>query len=252
MSIEKLIEKYGAGGPVSLEVDQFVAGTRVLNLAPHPDDFDIAAVTFKRMEAAGCALHLSVLTSGAAGVQDEYGDPPDWATKSATREQEQRNACAFFGLADGDLEFLRMPEAEDGELVEDANALRIFEQQILSFDPEIVVIPHGVDTNAGHRRTFRLVMRVLPLVKHPVLVFCNLDPKSLEVEPNTFTWFGDDEAEWKREMLLCHDTQHQRNLNTRGSGLDDRILGLNADLATKHGAQATYVEAFEVMAMNYE
>ena len=40
-----------------------------------------------------------------------------------------------------------------------------------------------------------------------------------------YTAFGPEEAEWKATLLRFHSSQHQRNLNTRGKGFDERILG---------------------------
>ena len=65
-----LFSHFKNGGRVQIDKALFATRPRVLNLAPHPDDFDVAGVTFRRMHDAGCDIHLAVLTSGAAGVQD--------------------------------------------------------------------------------------------------------------------------------------------------------------------------------------
>ena len=245
-----LFSHFKNGGRVQIDKALFATRPRVLNLAPHPDDFDVAGVTFRRMHDAGCDIHLAVLTSGAAGVQDTYCTPPDWETKSVTREQEQRNSCRWFGLGESQFEFLRMEEAEDGELLEDDRARTTFKQLVEQFGPDIVVIPHGLDSNGGHRRTYRLVMDVLAEYAKPVLVFCCLDPKTLEITPNAFCGFDEDEAAWKRDLLLFHDSQQARNLQSRGSGFTDRILGMNAAVAEAHNVGAPFAEAFEVKRMN--
>ena len=72
------------------------------------------------------------------------------------------------------------------------------------------------------------------------------DPKTTGIRTDLYTDFGDDEAAWKAELLRFHDTQHQRNLNTRGHGLDDRILAVNRTIADELGLEEPYAEAFEV------
>jgi hypothetical protein len=47
-------------------------------------------------------------------------------------------------------------------------------------------------------------------------------------------------------MLRFHDTQQQRNLATRGSGFDARILEANRRFARELGLEARYAEVFEV------
>ena len=136
------------------------------------------------------------------------------------------------------------------ELIEDDHAREVFGTQLQQVDPQIVVIPHGLDSNSGHRRTYRLVLEQVKALTHPVVLFCCLDPKTLEIRPNAFAWYGEEEARWKRALLRCHDSQQQRNLDTRGAGFDDRILGLNADVAAKHGGADVYAEAFEVRVVN--
>lgn len=58
--------------------------------------------------------------------------------------------------------------------------------------------------------------------------------------------FGQDEADWKAELLRCHDSQHQRNLHARGHGFDDRILDVNKAIARELLIGDKYAEAFEI------
>jgi hypothetical protein len=53
-------------------------------------------------------------------------------------------------------------------------------------------------------------------------------------------------------MLRFHDSQHQRNLRTRGHGLDDRILEVNRSVARELSLAHEYAEAFEVELHNTE
>ena len=53
-------------------------------------------------------------------------------------------------------------------------------------------------------------------------------------------------ARWKAALLRCHDSQQQRNLNTRGRGFDERILDHERAGATRLGCAEPYAEIFEV------
>jgi len=66
------------------------------------------------------------------------------------------------------------------------------------------------------------------------------------MEPDIFTRFGEEDARWKAGLLRCHQSQHQRNLNTRGFGLDERILRVNRDAAALLPGRQPYAEAFEI------
>jgi hypothetical protein len=60
------------------------------------------------------------------------------------------------------------------------------------------------------------------------------------------TFFGDADARWKAEMLRCHRSQQQRNLNSRGHGFDERILRVNRQAAAGVPGHGTYAEVFEI------
>jgi hypothetical protein len=55
-----------------------------------------------------------------------------------------------------------------------------------------------------------------------------------------------DAAGWKARLLRFHQSQQQRNLNTRNKGFDDRILGVNSQAAKELGIPAPCAEAFEL------
>ncbi len=46
--------------------------------------------------------------------------------------------------------------------------------------------------------------------------------------------------------MRFHDSQHQRNLATRGYGLDARILNFNKQTARELSLEHKYAKAFEV------
>jgi hypothetical protein len=58
--------------------------------------------------------------------------------------------------------------------------------------------------------------------------------------------FGAPEAAWKGELLRFHQSQHLRNLRTRGHGFDERILADNRSAAQALGLPDACAETFEV------
>jgi len=81
----------------------------------------------------------------------------------------------------------------------------------------------------------------------PIAALLSRDPKTVSMRIDLYMPFGEREAEWKAELLRFHDSQHQRNLNTRGHGFDERILTTNRHIARELGIDAPYAEAFELV-----
>lgn len=112
--------------------------------------------------------------------------------------------------------------------------------------PDVVVLPHGNDSNADHRRTFRMFDRWAREQKEAPLALLVRDPKTIGMQLDLVTLFGEEEAEWKAELLRCHASQQERGLRTRGYGLDERILRVNREIAAELGGVAKFAEGFEV------
>jgi LmbE family N-acetylglucosaminyl deacetylase len=225
----------------------------VLVLAPHPDDFDAIACTLRHLHGQGHVLHLAVLTTGASGVEDGFAGARDDATKAALREDEQRASCAFFGLPPERLHFLRLwgrvPGADAdgaaaGERDEDLQRLR---QWIAARPAELLFMPHGNDSNRTHRRTYESVCAIAQQLGLQAWAFLNRDAKTLGMRVDVVHAFGKDEAAWKAQLLRCHASQQERNLRTRGSGFDERVLEVNRRAARELGLPQPYAEAFELM-----
>ncbi|BCX46160.1 glcNac-PIde-N-acetylase family [Haloferula helveola] len=216
---------------------------RWLVLAPHPDDFEVVAVTMRLLAERGCDLFLEVLSGGASGVEDVFAE--SWEEKTAARESEQKASCERFGLPLERLKFHRLPEDEAGYIRDDeANDAAI--RKILDrVGPEAVVLPHGRDSNADHRRVFRCFERWRGEQQKKPLALLVRDPKTFGMRLDLVTEFDDEAAEWKAELLRCHHSQHERNLRSRGIGFDERILATNREIGAEVGA--AYAEGFEVM-----
>lgn len=207
---------------------------RILVLAPHPDDFDAAGVTMRFFHERGDLLRVVVLSGSASGVLDSFCAPHE---KVAVREREQRASLRFFGLTEEALTFLRLPEDTDGHPIENPEAVR---RELEAFVPDLVVLPHYHDTNAGHRRAYAMFRNVSA---KPALLF--RDPKTTEFRCDLYMPFDEATAQWKRQLLLYHRSQDHRNRLVRGHGFDDRILSMNQQIARELGCAAPYAEAFQ-------
>lgn len=222
------------------------ADHRILVLAPHPDDFEVVAATLQFFRGIGARIDLAVLTGSANGVEDSFCSPPTDEHKARLREAEQREGCRLFGLADEHLRFLRLTEDEEGHPVESEESIAAVAEHFAVVSPTIVFLPHPQDTNAGHRRTYRMFATVAERTGAAVVAFLNEDPKTVDMQPEVFLEFGEETAEWKAELLRCHRSQHQRNLNVRGYGLDERILRMNRAAAELLATDSPYAEVFAI------
>jgi LmbE family N-acetylglucosaminyl deacetylase len=235
-----------AARPRELRGDPFPRQARILVIGPHPDDVDEVAVTLRRLAAAGHPLRAAVVRSGS-GVLDTPAPGLTWEAKADLREREQRASLRFFGLPEEHLTFLELDnDSDEGQLCDTPRNAEILRALLEAHEPGLVVLPHGHDTNPAHRALYAMVSRLAAERAQPVTLLLNRDPKTVSLRADLYTPFGQAEADWKAEMLRFHDTQQQRNLVTRGSGFDARILEANRRFARELGLEAPYAEVFEV------
>jgi LmbE family N-acetylglucosaminyl deacetylase len=219
---------------------------RVAVLAPHPDDFDAIGVTLRFLHGHGNTIDLAVLTSGASGVEEGFGGAFTVAEKSALREGEQRASCHFFGLPAPRLEFLRLKEDDEGHPEDTPENLRLVRDYVLARTPDLVFLPHGNDSNPGHQRTYAFFQKVSQEASLSLAACLNRDPKTIAMRHDLYYAFGEEEARWKGELLRFHQSQHQRNLHSRGHGFDDRILAVNRQIAAGLSLSTLFAEVFEL------
>ncbi|MFA6561670.1 MAG: PIG-L family deacetylase [Verrucomicrobiia bacterium] len=235
--------------PTVISAIRWPAELRLFVLAPHPDDFDAIAVTLRFFQQNGNPIHLAVVSGSASGVLDEFCSPPDNATKAAVREQEQRDSLRFFGLGEECAAFLRLKEDDAGAPLDDAENEEAIRHQLLAHQPQIVFLPHGADSNAGHRRVHAMFLRAAAALDEPPAAFLIRDPKTLSFRYDLCMPFDEEAAHWKRRLLLHHRSQEHRNRQQRGCGFDDRILDVNRQIATELNCGAPFAEAFQVEAV---
>jgi LmbE family N-acetylglucosaminyl deacetylase len=224
-------------------------------LAPHPDDFDAVGITMRCFRDNGNEIHLGVMSSSASGVEDDYdGPPPENGSfsgpltneaKSRIREREQKSSCHFFGLPDSHLTFLRLEEDNAGQPLENRDNFHRMKSYFDQVHAELIFLPHGNDTNTGHRRTWSMFRKIASEADHCVTGFYNRDPKTIAMRSDIYTVFNQRDAGWKRELLLFHQSQHHRNLKCRAHGFDDRIIDLNRRTGLEELQEDVFAEVFE-------
>ena len=236
-------------GPRPLRLDSWPwpASWRVAVLAPHPDDFDAAGILLRYLRRAGLDLRLLVLSSSPNGVEDSFANPPTDEAKAALREEEQRASCRFFGLPEESIEFLRLAVGSPGgHLLDDGNSRRTLAERLARLRPDIVLLPHGNDTNPDHRLAHAWWTRLAGENGHAAAALLIRDPKTIASRDDAYIPFGEADAEWKCELLRFHRSQHERNLRARGYGFDERILRVNRESARRLGIAEPYAESFEI------
>ncbi|MCZ6480037.1 MAG: PIG-L family deacetylase [candidate division NC10 bacterium] len=237
---------FAAGMPVFLHSIQVPKELVTLVLAPHPDDFDEIGITMRFFKDNGNLIYVAVLSSGASGVEDGFCSAPTRKAKGEIRESEQRESCTFFGLPESHLSFLRLEEDHMGDIIENEVNVDRVRDHFLQMRPDVVFLPHGNDTNIDHHRTYSIFRRIASGAGYSITAFLNRDPKTISMRHDVYTVFGEKDAEWKGQLLRFHESQQQRNLNTRNHGLDERVLRVNRTSAQENLQMTTYAEVFEL------
>ena len=225
---------------------EFPEAWPLLALAPHPDDFEAIGVTMRYFQERGNPLYVAVATSGASGVEDSFCSPPTVEAKGRLREEEQRESLLFFGLPADHLAFLRLEEDEAGHPADGSTNRARIRSHLLSSRPAVVFLPHGQDTNLGHQRIYAMFHQVAQQATYPLAAFLNRDPKTVRMRYDLVLGYGRETAAWKGKLLRFHKSQHQRNLNQRAHGFDERILSMDRESAEACSLDAPYAEVFEV------
>jgi LmbE family N-acetylglucosaminyl deacetylase len=234
-----------AGRPCAIPELSLPVTLRILVLAPHPDDFDAIGVTMKFLSRNGNPIAAGVVRTGS-GIEDTYCPGLTLAERADLREREQRRSLQFFGLPEDGLTFLSLTNDSEDQPVDSPKNRAAIETLVTEKAPDIVLLPHGNDTNPGHRVMHSLFAQVARRSSRTLLAFLNRDPKTVAMRIDLYMPFGQVEADWKGALLRFHDSQHQRNLRTRGHGFDDRILDVNRAIARGLSLPHEYAEAFEI------
>jgi hypothetical protein len=151
--------------------------------------------------------------------------------KIEIRRREQVRSAEMFGLSHDRLTFLDLPEDERGTGSHSPETRVRMMEHLESLSPEIVMLPVGKDTNRTHVWVYEVfrdcAKDLVSRRRKPMVALYNEDPKTTEIRADLVVLFGERRAGWKGALLRAHDSQQQRNRNTRGMGFDERILNLN-------------------------
>ena len=237
------------GSPRSVPQLALPSTLKILVLAPHPDDFDAIGVTLRFLSRNGNSIDVGVVRTGS-GVEDDYLPGLTLAGKANLREHEQRRSLEFFGLPEHCLTFLSLSNDAEDQPVDSPENCAAVEAFVAEKAPDMVFLPHGNDTNSGHRVMYSLLTQVAQRSGRALAGFLIHDPKTIDMRTDVYMSFGQEEADWKAELLRFHDSQHQRNLRTRGHGFDDRILDVNRTIAQELPVACAYAEAFQIELYN--
>jgi LmbE family N-acetylglucosaminyl deacetylase len=253
-----LWSEFGEGFPKKV---RFPADAKVLILSPHPDDPESVSITCRILMRLGCDVWVTIVTMSPSGVEDGYAQ--SWPNsnplsleeiKIDIRRREQLLATERFGLSLDRLTFLDIEENKGLDAPQNSARMR---DHLLAIAPDIVILPIGKDPNQTHAHVYQVFRENagdLTLKKEkPVVALYNEDPKTLEIRHDLFVLFGEESGEWKRALLRIHDSQQQRNMNSRGIGFDERILRMNhlshkrlQEMLPNVGSLTEYAEVFEV------
>ncbi len=236
----------------------------VLVLAPHPDDPESVAVTCRLLKQSGCDIRYGIVTMSPAGVEDVYAERVQknnsltlQEKKIEIRRREQLNASKMLGLSPDKVSFLGLQESKNERSLDTGSnrfeIIKCLEAEI----PDIVILPVGRDTNRTHVwvcSVFQAWAKYFMRERNkPIVAMYNEDPKTTQMRDNLFVIFNEQYAKWKGVLLRAHDSQQMRNIKTRRSGFDDRILEIN-----RHGfdrlpyyyrpklSSVNYAEVFEL------
>jgi len=239
--LEKLFDIPGRNGGI-LDISKFVCpqGVRILALAPHSDDFDINAITLKHFQNAGAIIRLDVFSLDN-GVEPDF-EPQ--TPQAEIRKREQLASLSFFGLDIEAVKFLDTVCDHTGQTTYHSKNRDIIANCISEFAPDMIFTPHPNDTNPAHQSINRMLYEVK--VGKDIIVMHNHDPKTLDMKPSAFMPYDSKQAKWKAQLLRHHQSQHSRNLKTRGYGFDDRILSVSKEAAKNCRLNCEYAEIFEV------
>ena len=235
--------------PMALPELPDLGSLRILVLAPHPDDFDGSGVALKFLVGGGHRVEVAVARTGS-GVEDAYRPGLSLAGKADLREEEQRRSLRFFGLSESSVAFLDLENDAEDQLRDTASNRAAIESLLRRAAPDLVLLPHGHDSNTAHQAMHAMVCEAARRIGCFLVLLLARDPKTIAMRVDLYMPFGSVEAEWKARLLRFHDTQQQRNLRTRGHGFDDRMLDLDRRTAREISLAQPYAEAFEVEVMN--
>lgn len=171
------------------------AGSKVLVLAPHPDD-DILGCggTLVKHVRAGASVTVLYLTDGRKG-DPTFASEDDLVRQ---RQREARAACSVLGVER--LEFFGIP---DQELRASENLVARIGESIGRHKPDLIYVPFFLDNHADHYETCRALARVREARGIDIAAYETWTPLAF---PNIVIDISRT-VSLKERALRCHETQ---------------------------------------------
>jgi LmbE family N-acetylglucosaminyl deacetylase len=257
------------------------SSTRLLVLAPHPDDEALAAAgLIQRVRAAGGAVRVVLMTSGDAFAEktarrSPEPDAADHRKSGVIRERESVAAMARLGVARADVTMLGFPDMGlcflASKYLTNAGAFESpytdrerppaskqvirgveyrgvdvrleLEKVIAGFMPTLVVLPHGEDEHPDHCATQIFGRRALELLNRRL----GLAPRVLHYVVHYADWplsqDGGTGAQLDPPAGFPAAEGQWRSLTLSDAEAEAKRLAIG-DYATQMRAMGTFLQAF--------
>lgn len=207
-----------AQAPLSGQRPALDRQTRLLVVAPHPDDETIAAgQLIQRVRLAGGHVHVLVLTNG-----DNNPWPQRWLERrlrigprerlrwAARRRGELLHALAWLGVPEQDVHLLGWPDLGLTERMESHGRAMLASliEVLSSFRPNLVVAPDMADRHPDHGASHVLVRLALERWGRPHRLLCYLVHGQARTSARSLAWPSLPALQENKERAIhCHRTQ---------------------------------------------
>lgn len=207
-----------AQAPLSADRPALNRQTRLLVVAPHPDDETLAAgQLMQRVRRAGGRVHVLVLTHGDNNPWPQRWlerrlriGPPERLRWAQRRRSELRRALAWLGVAEEDTQLLGWPDLGLTGRMEShgASMLACLLEVLSSFRPNLVVAPDLADRHPDHGASHVLLRLALARWGLPHRLLCYLVHGQHRAPARSLAWPSLPAFQANKERAIhCHRTQ---------------------------------------------
>ncbi|MEY2538106.1 MAG: hypothetical protein QOG67_1846 [Verrucomicrobiota bacterium] len=232
---------------MSVNIPSFTERSRLMLIAPHPDDESLAcSVILQKALRAGAAVRIVYATDGDNNPWPQRVLEWKWRLDGCDREwwgqlrrKEALDALAVLGIRDSDTRFLGLPDQGLTDLLLSGcqRTLALLAQTITEWAPTDLLAPATGDIHPDHSAV-AVMLR---------LVVANLLPPDLQISPWSFLVHGNHarfrdnaavlrqtpkESAIKLAAINCHKTQLKLS-RTRFVSYAGRLEGFRAANGTK-------------------
>lgn len=199
--------------------DFLSTGTRILVIAPHPDDESLGAGgLIQQAVAAGAEVRVIFVTDGENNPWPQRWIERRWRIDAdcrqrwgARRHAEALRAVETLGLPPSQAEFFQLPDARVLPLwrKRDAATLDRFARAFAEWPFDVLIVPSPQDRHPDHRAAFYFAQAaVKTLDRRPVQFSYLIHPGWLAAEPaGCVLHLTPEQQVVKRKAILCHETQ---------------------------------------------